>query len=114
MLVGDISFYAALINMHTNMCVFINDYGHTQSLEVEVCRSRVKYDYDTTKDEVRYDSRHYPSLRCDPVYTIEKLTNIKLGLKKILMDDEVDVRGLDYEELTEVHRDYNLAGGWRP
>lgn len=110
-LVADINFYAALINLHTELAVFVNVSGHVGKIEVRVAPGKEKgYNETLTHDEVYFEPKSFIS------GAEEALTNIKLGLKKILLDNKVDRIGLDYEEyVTETrHRDYYLAGGWRP
>jgi hypothetical protein len=112
-IISDITFYASLINLHTDMCVFVNDHGHVGQLEVRMCESKSRYNEERTTDSV-----YYQNTREFNVHSAEqadkKLTNIKMVLKKILHDNKIDVSGLDYDERTVVHRDYKLSGGWLP
>lgn len=106
-LVGDISFYAALVNLHTDYAVFVDMSGHVETLEVSVRQSKERYTNVLTKDNIRLSGLYVESQ-----HVIDALTSIKMNLKKILNDGNIPYNYLNYTIRRE--RDYHLAGGWRP
>lgn len=98
-LIGEVQALAFLVNQKTKYSVFVRYSGHVEHLGLVICASKEKYTEHITDDEL-YVSGHNS-------HDVErKLKLLKLRLRKILRDNEVDYNELSYTVREE--RDYHL------
>jgi hypothetical protein len=108
-LMGDITFYATLVNLHTDLAVFIDFSGHVDQIVIRIAEDKVRnFNAIITNDSTYIRSKHCTTYD----HAVENLTSIKMNLKKILLDGDIKLDGLSYSIREE--RDYHLAGGWKP
>ncbi len=96
---GEVQALAFLTNLHTDYAVFTDFSGHVTLFKIRIRASKQDYKTRITTDEFYLHKGEA---------TLKRLKILKLRLKKILRDKEVNYNDLDYT-IREV-RDYHLGG----
>jgi len=96
MLITEILYLSLLVNSHTDYCVFIRFSGHVDQLEVEICKTKERY-----QDIVARDGFNYKKV------SEKELKSIQDQLTSILNDGEINYDELDYTVIK--HNEYHLC-----
>lgn len=100
-LVGDICQLAVMINQSTDMYVFVDLSGHVSTIRMHTTYKKYYKNW-ITDDELHFIDSDYRSVEI----VIKRLTNLKMKLKKILIDKKIDLESCSYTIREEY--DYHL------
>lgn len=100
-LVGDICQLAVMINQSTDMYVFVELSGHVSLFRIHFT-PKSNFREHITYDELHYNESDYRTIES----VIKRLTNLKMKLKKILVDKKIDKKSCSYTIREEY--DYHL------
>lgn len=96
-LILEIMALAYLVNEHTEYCVFINYFGHVDSLDIKIRESKERYNSEVCETAFK---THFRNL-CDLQKETEENHLAWLKAKKETLKDILDYREIDYSEMTE-------------
>lgn len=100
-LVGDICQLAVMINQSTDMYAFVDISGHVSKMDIYLT-PKSNYNKRVTSDGLYYNESDYRTSES----LIDKLTKLKIQLKKVLLDKKVDFDFCSYTIREEY--DYSL------
>ena len=86
-LLAEIIAFGILINQHTDYCVFVRYSGHVDSINVELCESKRKFNTKIFEDEISTAfSKYYQKDKEDVLNIIKTYRDV---MKQILEDGEI-------------------------